>query len=227
MHRILVVDDEVPMTKLIEIYLTKNGYRVDAVTSGEAALQELRKHNYDLVLLDVMMPELSGWDTCKKIRNFSNVPIIMLTARDQILDKVKGLTLGADDYITKPFEEIELLARMEALLRRAGGQSGPSSDEIISHQGIMLNTDTHQVFYLDGEIVLTPKEFHILQTFLMNIGKVMSRERLLELVWGYDFYGDHRIVDSHVKNLREKLRVHGLPIDDMLKTIWGVGYKFV
>ncbi len=227
MHRILVVDDEVPMTKLIEIYLTKNGYRVDAVTSGEAALQELRKHNYDLVLLDVMMPELSGWDTCKKIRNFSNVPIIMLTARDQILDKVKGLTLGADDYITKPFEEIELLARMEALLRRAGGYPSFSSDEIVTHQGIMLNTDTHQVFYLDGEIVLTPKEFHILQTFLMNIGKVMSRERLLELVWGYDFYGDHRIVDSHVKNLREKLRVHGLPIDDMLKTIWGVGYKFV
>ncbi len=225
--KILVVDDEMPMVRLIEIYLSKNGYHVGTAISGEAAIQELQKYSYDLVLLDVMMPELNGWETCKKIRNISDIPIIMLTARDQTLDKVKGLTIGADDYITKPFEEIELLARIEALLRRTGNVDHTSKSDQLSYRDIVLNTELYQVFYHEQEIILTPKEFKILQTFLMNIGKVMSRERLLEIVWGYDYYGDHRTVDSHVKNLREKLRSSGMPIDDMLKTVWGIGYKLI
>lgn len=225
---ILVVDDEAPMRRLIEIYLTKNGYEVTTRESGLDAIESMKKHQYDLVILDVMMPEINGWDTCKYIREDSDVPIIMLTARDQTLDKVKGLTLGADDYITKPFEEIELLARIEALLRRVSHKNKEELPKhIITHKGITINLEYYQVFYNHEEIELTPKEFQLLQAFLTNIGKVLSREKLMETVWGFEFFGDARTVDSHVKNLREKLRAKGVAIDDLLKTVWGVGYKLI
>lgn len=223
-----MVDDELPMKKLIEIYLKKNGYEVITKDNGEEAIHELKNNQYDLVLLDVMMPKMNGWDTCQKIRSISDIPVIMLTARDQTIDKVKGLTIGADDYITKPFEEIELLARIEALLRR----TSPKTKEIdisnvLTYKGISLNMESYQVYYLDQEIELTPKEFQLLQTFLSNIGKVLTRDKLMEIVWGYEFMGDARTVDSHVKNLREKMRLGGIPVDDILKTVWGVGYKMV
>ncbi|WP_301553472.1 response regulator transcription factor [Desulfuribacillus stibiiarsenatis] len=231
--RILVVDDEAPMQRLIEIYLTKNGYEIETTDSGEIAIEMLKAFTFDLVLLDVMMPKLNGWETCQKIRSFSDVPIIMLTARDQVMDKVKGLTIGADDYIVKPFEEMELLARIEAILRRTAKRTTEVKDQpddtnqTLEHKGLRINVESYQVFYQGLEIELTPKEFQLLQTFLVNPGKVFSREKLLELIWGYDYLGDLRTVDSHVKNLREKLRSKGVPVDEILKTVWGVGYKFV
>ncbi|OEF98183.1 response regulator transcription factor [Desulfuribacillus alkaliarsenatis] len=225
--KVLVVDDEAPMRKLIEIYLKKNGYSVMTMDSGLDAIQELKKNHYDIVILDVMMPEMNGFEACKLIRDFSKVPIIMLTARDQTLDKVKGLTIGADDYVTKPFEEIELLARIEAILRRSNAEAKDDDADVLTYKDVRLDLGSHQVFYNDAEIELTPKEFQLLQTFLTNVGKVLSREKLLEIVWGYDFYGDLRTVDSHVKNLREKLRSNGIQVDELIKTVWGVGYKLV
>ncbi|OEH86681.1 DNA-binding response regulator [Desulfuribacillus stibiiarsenatis] len=221
------------MQRLIEIYLTKNGYEIETTDSGEIAIEMLKAFTFDLVLLDVMMPKLNGWETCQKIRSFSDVPIIMLTARDQVMDKVKGLTIGADDYIVKPFEEMELLARIEAILRRTAKRTTEVKDQpddtnqTLEHKGLRINVESYQVFYQGLEIELTPKEFQLLQTFLVNPGKVFSREKLLELIWGYDYLGDLRTVDSHVKNLREKLRSKGVPVDEILKTVWGVGYKFV
>lgn len=223
--RVLVVDDEAPMRRLLELYLKKGDFEVQTAPSGEQAVEMAKEDSFDLVLLDIMMPGMDGWEVCQRIRSFSEIPIIMLTARDQTVDKVKGLKLGADDYLTKPFEEIELLARMEALLRRS--EKKDKHKQQTDHHGIIIDQATHSVSFQGQPIELTPKEFELLYTFLTNVGRVYSREQLLEIIWGMDYEGDARTVDTHVKNLREKLRKHGIEVNSIIKTVWGVGYKGV
>ena len=221
--KVLVVDDEAPMRRLLEFYLKNGQYQVQTVSSGQEAVLSVKNDSFDLVLLDIMMPGMNGWEVCQQIRLFSDIPIIMLTARDQTLDKVKGLKLGADDYLTKPFEEMELLARIEALLRRV--EKKDKMRHQADHNGILIDQATHTVLYRGEPIDLTPKEFELLYTFITNIGRVYSREQLLEQIWGLDYEGDVRTVDSHVKNLREKLRKHEVDVSSIIKTVWGVGYK--
>jgi DNA-binding response OmpR family regulator len=221
MYTILLVDDEKRMLDLLDLYLSPKGYHCVKCESGISAIQYLENNKADLVLLDIMMPELDGWETCKRIREFSNVPIIIVTARDQTLDIVKGLNMGADDYITKPFDESELLARIEAVLRRSVGK--PSK---IQFHGLVWDEEQHIVQYKDHPVWLTPKEFAVLGLFLKNPSKVFSREQIILLLWGFNANTEERTIDSHVKNIREKLRQAGFPIDQFLQTVWGVGYKW-
>jgi DNA-binding response OmpR family regulator len=221
MYTILLVDDEKRMLDLINLYLSPKGYHCVKCESGLSAIQYLENNKADLVLLDIMMPELDGWETCKRIREFSNVPIIMVTARDQTLDIVKGLNIGADDYITKPFDEAELHARIEAVLRRTVGKRSK-----IEFQGLVWDEDEHKVHYQNEPIFLTPKEFAVLGLFLKNPSRVFSREQIIMSLWGYNANTEERTIDSHVKNIREKLRQVGFPIDRFLQTVWGVGYKW-
>jgi DNA-binding response OmpR family regulator len=221
MYTILLVDDEKRMLDLLDLYLSPKGYNCVKCESGLSAIQYLENNKADLVLLDIMMPELDGWETCKRIREFSNVPIIMVTARDQTLDIVKGLNIGADDYITKPFDEAELLARIEAVLRRSVGKRSK-----IEFQGLVWDEDEHKVRYQNEPIFLTPKEFAVLGLFLKNPSRVFSREQIIMSLWGYNANTEERTIDSHVKNIREKLRQVGFPIDQFLQTVWGVGYKW-
>jgi DNA-binding response OmpR family regulator len=221
MYTILLVDDEKRMLDLLDLYLSPKGYRCVKCESGSDAIQYLENHKVDLVLLDIMMPELDGWETCKRIREFSDVPIIMVTARDQTLDVVKGLNMGADDYITKPFDEAELLARIEAVLRRFVGKRSK-----IEFQGLVWDEDEHKVLYQNKPVFLTPKEFSILGLFLKHPNRVFNREQIIVSLWGYDANTEERTIDSHVKNIREKLRQVGFPIDQFLQTVWGIGYKW-
>lgn len=221
MYTILLVDDEKRMLDLLDLYLSPKGYHCVKCESGLSAIQYLENNKADLVLLDIMMPEVDGWETCKCIREFSNVPIIMVTARDQTLDIVKGLNMGADDYITKPFDESELLARIEAVLRRSAGKQPK-----IEFQGLVWDEAQHKVQYNKHDLFLTPKEFAILGFFLKNPGRVFSREQIILSLWGYNANTEERTIDSHVKNIREKLRQAGFPIDRFLQTVWGVGYKW-
>ncbi|WP_079478273.1 response regulator transcription factor [Halobacillus salinus] len=220
MTRILLVDDEQRMLDLLALYLTPHGFRCDQALNGFQALELLERCSYELVLLDVMMKDMDGFDTCVKIRERSNIPVIMLTAKDQKQDILQGLKLGADDYVSKPFDEEILLARIEALLRR-----GDNPKEIAVN-GLVWNQESHQLHYGQLEIQLTPKEFKLLGLLLKRPNQVYEREDLLELVWGYDSETEGRTIDSHVRNLREKIRNKGFPIDTHLKTIWGVGYRW-
>lgn len=220
-HKVLLVDDEKRMLDLVALYLRPYDYRCVKADSGKQALELLNKEAFDLVLLDIMMPDMDGWEVCREIRKFSNVPIIMLTAREQQEDIVKGLRLGADDYMTKPFGEEELLARMEALLRR----SAPAKR--IELNGLVWEEDGFELSYNHQPIRLTPKEFSMLGLLMKNPNKVFERDRLLELVWGFDSETEGRTVDSHVRNVREKIRQAGFPVDDHFQTVWGIGYKWI
>jgi DNA-binding response OmpR family regulator len=221
LYTILLVDDEKRMLDLLDLYLSPKGYHCVKCESGLAAIQYLENNKVDLVLLDIMMPELDGWETCKRIREFSNVPIIMVTARYQTTDIVQGLKIGADDYITKPFDESELLARIEAVLRRSVGKHSK-----MEFQGLVWDEDEYKVHYQNKPIFLTPKEFAILGLFLKHPNRVFSREQIIVSLWGYNANTEERTIDSHVKNIREKLRQAGFPIDQFLQTVWGVGYKW-
>ncbi|QPA32852.1 response regulator transcription factor [Thermaerobacillus caldiproteolyticus] len=221
MTRIVLVDDEQRMLDLLELYLAPKGYECIKCRSGEEAMDYVRHNVCDLILLDVMMPYMDGWETCRNIRQFSDVPIIMVTARDHKLDVVKGLKIGADDYITKPFDEDELVARMEAVLRRTRKNSQ------LEDSGLVWNELTHEVTYNGKKIPVTPKEFGLLGLFLRNPNRVFSREQLIVSLWGYDAETEGRTVDSHIRNLREKMRQAGFPIDERLETVWGIGYKWV
>ncbi|ADC49301.1 two component transcriptional regulator, winged helix family [Alkalihalophilus pseudofirmus OF4] len=223
--RILIVEDEAPMRELLQLYLRKEGYVVDEAITGIEALEKVEKTLYSVVLLDVMMPEMDGFEVCREIRKVSQVPVIMLTARTQTLDKVKGLKIGADDYLTKPFEQEELLARVEAVLRRYGVSEPESRGNTLFFKGLVMKRNAYQVYYNEEELSLTPKEFAILELFLLNKNRVFSRDDILELVWGYDFIGDYRGVDTHVKHLRDKLTEAGISGRSVIKTVWGVGYK--
>lgn len=223
MKTILLVDDETLMLDLLALYLSPYGYKCIKSNSGMEATSILNKEKIDLVILDVMMPQMDGWTTCKEIRESSNVPIIMVTARNDTMDVVKGLKYGADDYVTKPFQEPELLARIEALLRRAS----VSTDQRVVFKGLEWNEASVELKYEDKIISITPKEFALIGLFLKNPRKVYSRDHLLTVIWGTDSQIDDRTVDSHIRNLREKLRSVGFPVDDHLSTVWGVGYKWL
>lgn len=222
MKKIILVDDETRMLDLLDLYLTPKGYECIKKTSALEAIGFLEKEKIDLILLDVMMPEMDGWEACKEIRKFWDTPIIMLTARSEKTDVVRGLKLGADDYISKPFDEDELIARIEAVLRRKEGNK-----ESITFQGLILKQDSYVLLYNNQQILLTPKEFSLITLFLTNRNKVFSREHLLESIWGYGVATEDRTIDSHVRNLRDKLRKVGFSVDDYLTTVWGIGYKWM
>ena len=217
--KILVVDDEARMRKLVSDFLTKSGYTVLEAGDGSEALDIFfEQKDIALVILDVMMPKMDGWQTCREIRQYSKVPIIMLTARSDEKDELQGFQLGVDEYISKPFSPKILVARVEAILRRSNHVVG----EVMNVGGIEINKAAHQVT-IDGKpIELSYKEFELLTYFVENQGIALSREKILNNVWNYDYFGDARTIDTHVKKLRSKLGEKG----DYIKTIWGMGYKF-
>ena len=218
--KILVVDDESRMRKLVKDFLQKNNYEVLEAGDGSEALDIFFEQNdIALIILDVMMPKMDGWQVCREIRNYSKVPIIMLTAKGDEKDELQGFDLGMDEYISKPFSPKILVARVEAILRRAGKAA---SGDVMEAGGIHLDQAAHMVT-IDGQNVeLSYKEFELLTYFMENKGIALSREKILNNVWNYDYFGDARTIDTHVKKLRSKLGVKG----DMIKTIWGMGYKF-
>jgi len=221
MKTLLLVDDEPVMLDLLSLYLSPLGYTCIKCNSGMDAINFIESNEIDLILLDVMMPEMDGLETCREIRKNWNIPIIMLTARSEKADIVKGLEYGADDYIAKPFDEEELVARINAVLRRLKTES-----KKIIFKGLKLDKNSFQVTFNGQEIVLTPKEFSLLTLFLSNQNLVFSREHLITTIWGYDVSTEDRTIDSHIRNLRDKLRKTGFPADTYLQTVWGVGYKW-
>ena len=218
-NTILVVDDEQRMRKLVRDFLTKQNFRVLEAADGEEAVDVfMEKKDIVLVILDVMMPKMDGWETCREIRQYSKVPIIMLTARGGENDELRGFELGVDEYIAKPFSPKILVARVEALLRRTNS----ANEKNLEYGGIVLNRSAHEVI-IDGEKVdLSYKEFELLSYFMENKDIALSRERILNHVWDYDYFGDARTIDTHVKKLRSKMGEKG----KYIKTIWGMGYKF-
>ena len=224
--RILVVDDEKLLVKGVKFNLENEGYEVECAYDGAAAVEMARNGRYDLIILDVMMPEVDGKEACLRIREFSNVPIIMLTARSEDADKLMGFECGADDYVTKPFNILELKARIKALLRRAGGPSRAGRSPALLTVGD-LSLDTEQrVALRDGRTIdLTAKEYDLIELLMKNPRRVYSRESLMNLVWGYSYAGDYRTVDVHIRRLREKLEKK--PAEpEYIMTKWGVGYYF-
>ncbi|HHX54835.1 MAG TPA: response regulator transcription factor [Clostridiales bacterium] len=223
--RVLVVDDEKLILKGIRYSLEQDGMDVDSAYDGEEALELARANKYDIILLDIMLPEMTGYEVCQNIRGFSDVPIIMLTAKSDDMDKILGLEYGADDYITKPFNILELKARIKAILRRNRKHKEKASSKKITIGKLILDIESRRVFINDEEVNLTAKEFDLLKLLIQNPNKVYSRDDLLNLVWGYDYPGDVRTVDVHVRRLREK--VENNPSDPKyIHTKWGVGYFF-
>ncbi len=218
--KILVVDDESRMRKLVKDFLTKSNYEVIEAEDGAQAIDLFFEQNdIALIILDVMMPNMDGWQVCKEIREYSKVPIIMLTAKSDERDELQGFELGVDEYISKPFSPKILVARVEAILRRT---SQASADEVIEAGGILINKAAHSVL-VDGQPVdLSYKEFELLTYFVENKGIALSREKILNSVWNYDYFGDARTIDTHVKKLRSKMGEKG----ELIRTIWGMGYKF-
>lgn len=223
--RILVVDDEKLIVKGIRFSLEQDGYEVDVAYDGREALSVFEKGNYDMILLDIMLPKLSGYEVCQQIRSTSDVPIIMLTAKGEDMDKILGLDYGADDYITKPFNILEVKARIKAIMRRVKSNDGAVSDEILEKGELKLDVSNRRVYISGNEVNLTTKEFDVLELLFRHPEKVYSREDLLNLVWGRDYPGDERTVDVHIRRLREKIEAFpGNP--KYVHTKWGVGYYF-
>ncbi|MBQ2297156.1 MAG: response regulator transcription factor [Ruminiclostridium sp.] len=224
MARILVVDDEKVMVKGIRFNLENEGYEVDVGYNGREAVDKARATDYDLIILDLMMPELDGLEACMEIRAFSTVPIIMLTARSQDNDKLLGFEYGADDYITKPFNILEVKARVKALLRRAS-TARKQEDNRLSGGGLTIDTASRRTWKEGRAVELTAREFDLLELLMKNPGRVYSREQLLDLVWGYEYTGEYRTVDVHIRRIREKVEAD--PANpELLRTKWGVGYYF-
>ena len=224
--RVLVVDDEKLIVKGIRFSLLQDGLEVDCAYDGEEALELARNNEYDLVLLDVMLPKLDGFEVCQQIRDFSDMPIVMLTAKGDDMDKILGLEYGADDYITKPFNILEVKARIKAIMRRAGKKEEKVDESnILMKHDMKIDRESRRVFIEDKEINLTAKEFDLLEILATNPDKVYSREQLLNLVWKYEYAGDARTVDVHIRRLREK--IEKLPSNPKyVFTKWGVGYYF-
>ena len=220
--KVLVVDDEDHIVELARLYLTREGYEVEGVGDGSQALARFGQVKPDLVVLDIMLPGADGLAICKEIRKQSQVPIIMLTARDEVTDKVVGLEVGADDYLTKPFHPQELVARAKALLRRA--RIEPDAPKLIRAGKLEVDLERHEVRYGEAKVQLRPKEFDLLALLARHPGRVFQRSELLDLVWGYDFPGYTRTVDVHVQQLREKLAKAAIT-DPSIQTVWGVGYR--
>lgn len=221
--KVLIVDDDVNIAELIRICLEKEGYTTIVANDGMKAIEKFKAEAPTLVLLDVMMPKVDGWQVCREIRRVSNIPIIMLTAKGDTFDKVLGLELGADDYMVKPFESKELIARIKAVMRRYETKGQDISKEVV-YPNLIINLSNYEL-KIEGETVdVPPKELELLYFLCSNPNRVYTREQLLEEVWGFDYFGDSRTVDVHVKRLREKLEGHEK--NWQLKTVWGVGYKF-
>ncbi len=224
--KILVVDDEKLIVKGLRFSLLQDGYEVDCAYDGEEALTFVKKNEYDLILLDVMLPKIDGFDVCQQVREFSEVPIIMLTAKGDDMDKILGLEYGADDYITKPFNVLEVKARVKAIMRRTGRKEVKVDDSnILYKQDMKIDRESRRVFIEDVEISLTAKEFDLLELLALNPDKVYSREQLLNMIWKYEYSGDARTVDVHIRRLREKIEKN--PSNPKyVFTKWGVGYYF-
>lgn len=223
--RVLVVDDEKLIVKGIRFSLEQDGMEVDCAYDGEEALAYARENDYDMILLDVMLPKIEGFEVCQQIREFSNVPIVMLTAKGDDMDKILGLEYGADDYITKPFNILEVKARIKAIMRRTTKKENPNLPKTIENGDMKLDCESRRAYICGNEVNLTAKEFELLELLILNPNKVYSREDLLKLVWGADYPGDVRTVDVHIRRLREKIETS--PSEPKyVHTKWGVGYYF-
>ena len=222
-EKILVVDDDLNICELLRLYLTKEGYNVVIANDGVSAVTMFQEESPNLVLLDIMLPKLDGWQVCREIRKFSETPIIMLTAKGEVFDRVLGLELGADDYVVKPFDTKEIVARIKAVLRRSAASVGEEIKEV-HYDKLSINLTNYELKVAGVQINTPPKEMELIFHLAKNPNRVFTRDQLLDEVWGYDYYGDSRTVDVHVKRLREKLE--GASDKWELRTVWGVGYKF-
>lgn len=222
---ILVIDDEWNVRNLIRIYLKRNGFEVTEAKNGYEGVTLAEARSFSLIILDVMLPDMDGWKVCQKIRETKNTPILMLTARTDTKDKVKGLSIGADDYLVKPFDSDEFIARVVALLRRSSIAESMNSNKTITYQELTIDVEGRQVLVREQPIEFSPKEFELLLVLAEHPRRAFDRETLLDKVWGTDFFGDFRTVDSHVRNIRHKVRNAGLSFNP-IETVWGVGYKF-
>ena len=225
-QKILIVDDDDNIAELISLYLTKECYDTKTVGDGESALLEFRNYQPDLILLDLMLPGIDGYQVCREIRTHSNVPIIMLSAKGEVFDKVLGLELGADDYIIKPFDSKEMVARVKAVLRRyqsAAPQKQDPDIKCVEYPDLVINLTNYSVLYKNQVIDMPPKELELLYFLAASPNQVFTREQLLDNIWGYEYLGDTRTVDVHVKRLREKIKDHQ---NWGITTVWGIGYKF-
>lgn len=223
-EKILVVDDDKNICELLRLYLEKEGYSVILANDGQEALVKFNALNPDFILLDVMLPEIDGWQVCREIRKNSNAPIIMLTAKGETFDKVLGLELGADDYVVKPFDAKEIIARIKAINRRIGNSTQISESKEVAYDKLVVNMTRYEL-KVNGKVIDTPpKELELLFHLASTPNRVYTRDQLLDEVWGFEYYGDSRTIDVHIKRLREKLE--GVSDKWALKTVWGVGYKF-
>ena len=222
--KILIVDDDENICELLRLYLEKDGFATIVANNGEQALLSMQVNNPDLVLLDIMMPVLDGWQVCREIRKNSNVPIIMLTAKGETFDKVLGLELGADDYVTKPFDTKEVVARIKAVLRRMSDNDRLDTTSEVRYDKLRINITNYELEVNGEQIDTPPKELELIFHLATNPNRVYTRDQLLDQVWGFDYFGDSRTVDVHVKRLREKLE--NVSEKKKKKTVWGVGYKF-
>jgi len=223
-EKILVVDDDTNICELLRLYLEKEGYVVKIVNDGVSAINAFKQENPDLTLLDIMIPKLDGWQVCREIRKFSDKPIIMLTAKGETFDKVLGLELGADDYVTKPFDTKEVVARIKAVLRRTAPASDTSDVKEVNYDKLSINLTNYEMKVNGVSVDTPPKELELIYHLASNPNRVFTRDQLLDEVWGFDYYGDSRTVDVHIERLREKLE--GVSDKWELKTVWSVGYKF-
>lgn len=225
MSKILVVDDEKNICELLGLYLKKDGYQTDFAYDGAAALEKFKAFSPDLILLDIMLPVMDGWQVCREIRKTSNVPIIMVSAKGETFDKVLGLELGADDYITKPFDTKEVLARVKSVLRRTGGEAQePSAVQEIEYDGLYVSLTNYKLRVAGKDVDAPPKEIDLLYFLASHPNRVFTRDQLLDEIWGFKYYGYSRTVDVHIKRIREK--IEGAGKNWSLQTVWGVGYKF-
>lgn len=222
-NKVMIVDDDSNIVELIRLYLEKEGFETVTAANGKIALDLFKEAAPSIVILDIMMPEMDGWQVCREIRRISNIPIIMLTAKGETFDKVLGLELGADDYMVKPFETKELVARVKAVLRRSETKASDTMKELV-YPNLTINLSNYELKLAGKIIEIPPKELELLYFLASNPNRVFTREQLLEEVWGFDYFGDSRTVDVHIKRLREKLE--GVEGTWSLKTVWGVGYKF-
>ena len=225
MYNVLIADDNLQIVSILKEYCKKNNFNVTLAHDGEETLEKIRNNKFDIVLLDIMMPKKNGFDVCKEVRTFSNVPIIMITARGEDFERIMGLETGADDYIVKPFSPGEAIARIHAILRRVIPNENISQEKIFSYDNLTINLSDFTVKISDENVSLTKKEIELLWLLSTNRNKVFTRENLLDSIWGYDYFGDSRTVDSHIKRLRAKLDNYEHESWN-IKTIWGVGYKF-
>ncbi len=222
--KLLIVDDDPNICDMLKLYFENEGYKVKTANDGVDGVNSFKIYNPDLVLLDIMMPKKDGWQVCREIREISPKPVIMITAKGEVFDKVLGLELGADDFIVKPFDMKELSARIKAVLRRFNAHSRTSDDEVVKFENIEISLQKYELKLHDKAIDVPPKELELLYFLASNCNRVFTRDQLLDKVWGFDYLGDSRTVDVHVKRLREKLE--GVSDKWILKTVWGVGYKF-